>query len=491
MKRLLFILMVSLLAVSACNRLYLHEEDGNELGVYIQSPGEPATRAYEGDVPGSEIENTLHSLAVWVFTSSSHELVGYLNLSEEQFPSPGRARRYSLAVTRDFARTKPDVDVFALANAASIGCGLDGNSTWEEVNDAILTNPYFGVENPVRTLDASLGLPMTGAGHSLAVQGEEPILKVETITLTRIVSKVRFAFCRMATEEGQEQENIKIKKVTLNGQLIPVSEYLFTESSEDPYHIVPNNYELLPIDTFGPETLAGNETPEKFVYAGQDPTSYETMLDKAISEGTITDWGTMYLRETNKMLTGYVVYEINGEERVKNFSMAAPGDFARNHNWTLYGYFLSGRNLQLSVRVLPWDYSKWTVVFSDYAVQASQLMVDAGTVELTETSKDHFDAHLRPGTAVKCSVYVTSPASGKLMIRATGDTYAFIVEPEMADINPDVNAGCITFYIRQNPEALGNLSGKYITLSFYVVVGDREIEADTEILNGKVYKFIL
>lgn len=258
MKRLLFILMVSLLAVSACNRLYLHEEDRNELGVYIQSPGEPATRAYEGDVPGSEIENTLHSLAIWVFTSSSHELVGCLNLSEEQFPSPGRARRYSLAVTRDFARTKPDVDVFALANAASIGCGLDGNSIWEEVNDALLTNPYFGVENPVRTLGASPGLPMTGAGHSLAVQGEEPILKVETITLTRIVSKVRFAFCRMATEEGQEQENIKIKKVTLNGQLIPVSEYLFTESSEDPYHIVPNNYELLPIDTFGPETLAGN-----------------------------------------------------------------------------------------------------------------------------------------------------------------------------------------------------------------------------------------
>ena len=44
---------------------------------------------------------------------------------------------------------------------------------------------------------------------------------------------------------------------------------------------------------------------------------------------------------------------------------------------------------------------------------------------------------------------------------------------------------------RRNPDAEGDQTGKYITLSFTVESGEREIDANSEILNGKVYRFIL
>ena len=491
MKRLLLISFVLLLVTSpACMRLALEESDC-ELGVYIGCPSDASTKATVGDVPGSTQENAVHSIFVWIFDSESHNLIDTLSLSGSQLPTPGRVRRYEISVTKEFAIERPRVDVFAIANAESIGCTLTGTATWEQVNDAVFGGDYFGVSNPVRAVDPSLGLPMTGVGRGLEVQGEEPMLKIETIQLERIVSKLRFVFCKMANENSVQQDVIKVNKVTLNGYMIPVSQYLFLGDANDSYAIAPGGYDINQLVTYGPETLAANETPEKLTYANQDPASYETLLNNAVSEGTLTDWGVTYLRESDKTLTGYIDYEINGESKTKTFSMAAPGDFARNHNWTIYGYFLSGRNLQVSVRALPWDYSRWNINFSDDAVQASQIKIDDSTVELVETSPDHWDARMRPGIPAKFSVNITAPASGKLMARAIGDTYAFIVDPEIADINPDVNSGSIEFSVSRNPDAPGNLSDKSIILSFYVELGERDISADSEIFNGKVYRFVL
>ena len=489
MRRILCITLAVLLAMTACNRTPL-EISGAEFGIYLETPGLPAsTKADEGPVPGRAEENALHSIRVWVFTSEGHELVSTLALTGNQLPEPGRVRRYAIPISREFAQERPDVDVFAIANAASVGCNLDGGSTWEEINDALFTGNWFGVRNPVRTVDPSLGLPMTGVGRDLPIEGEEPTLRVQTVRLTRAVSKLRYVFCRMMDDDSVNPDVITVDKVTLNGGLIPVYEYLFTNGQ--PYAIVPGSYDSYPIETTGPAELARNETPEKLAWAGQDPVSYENLLDNAVAEGTLTDWGEIYLRESDKMLTGYVDYTINGESHTRTFSMAAPGDFARNHTWTLYGYFLSGRNLQMSIRALPWDYNAWKINFSDSSVQASQFSVDASTVEMRETSHDHFDVRLLPGTTAKCRLYITAPVSGKLMIQPIGDAYAFIVDPEIADIDPTVDSGCIDISIRRNPEAEGDLSGKYITLSFHVELGEREIDANSEILNGKEYRFIL
>jgi hypothetical protein len=171
--------------------------------------------------------------------------------------------------------------------------------------------------------------------------------------------------------------------------------------------------------------------------------------------------------------------------------MANPGDFARNHTWTLFGYFLSGRNLQLAVNVLPWDMNIHHVDFSDQSVQATQFVVDDTTADVIESENDHFDVRLRAGVAAKGHLYITTPVSGKLMIQPIGDAGAFIVTPDIADIDPTVSSGRIDVEVRRNPDVEGDQSGKFITLSFSVEAGEREIDANSEILNGKTYRFIL
>ena len=147
-----------------------------------------------------------------------------------------------------------------------------------------------------------------------------------------------------------------------------------------------------------------------------------------------------------------------------------------------------GQVLKIEGMDLP---SVYQVDFSNQSVQATQFVVDDTTADVSETSHDHFDVRLRTGLTAKGRLYITTPVSGKLMIHPVGDASSFIVNPDIADINPSLNAGRIDVDIRRNPAAEGDQSGKYITLSFTVEAGDREIDANSEILNGKVYRFIL
>ena len=393
-----FLLLAALLS-AGCRRTDPNAVySGPQLQLFLECPGDalPAVKANEGEVPSANAgEYALHSLRVWIFTSETHTPVTCLTLTQAQFPSAGRVRRYSVPVSREFARTRPDVDVFALANAASVGCTLGEDASWDDLNEALFGDDWFGVQTPVRTVDPSLGLPMSGVGKDLPIQGEDPV-------------------------------------------------------------------------------------------------SYENLLNSAISEGILTDCGVIYLRETNKALAGHVDYTINGEaQNPKTFTMDAPGDFARNHSWTLYGYFLGGRNLQLSVRVLPWDYSVWGINFSDESVQSSQLFIDDTTVNMREVSSGHFDVRLLAGVTAKLHLFINAPVSGKLMIRPMGDAGSFLVTPDIADIDPTRDGGRIDIDIRRNPAAEGDLTGHYITLSFSVELGEREIDANTEILNNDVYRFIL
>lgn len=491
-KRLALILLLMLPVLSGCRRESFTPQapvavETSEMGIYVSAPGGEGSKADVGDVPSSEAEYTLHELMLWVFTSEGHEKVATLSLGEGKLPLVGQTRRYGVTVSREFARHRPDVDVFVVGNGTSIGCTLDENSTWNEVNDAVFSGTYFSVAYPVRQITAHRGLPMTGVGRGLSVTGEEPALRVETVALKRAVSKIRYVFCRMYDPDGND--NVAINRIVLNGNLIPQSEYLFTASL--PYAIGPGGYIIDQLVTEGPATLAQNEAPEKLAYAGQDAVSYQNLLDKAVADGVLTDAGVIYLRESDKMLTGFVEYTINGVTSTKTFSMAAPGDFARNHSWTLYGYFIGGRNIQMAIFVQPWDYNTFSVDFSDQSVQATQFVVDDTTADVVETSHDHFDVRLRAGTTCKGHFNITTPVSGKILIHPIGDASSFIVTPDIADINPENSAGRIDVDIRRNPMAEGNQTGKYITLGFTVEAGDREIDADSEILNGKVYRFLL
>lgn len=472
------------------------EEEPN-LGLCISFPVPSLSKGEVGPLPASDLENALHSLSVWVFTADGHQRVTYKEIPEADFPAAGGVRRYSLPVSRDFANAAPNVDVFVLANAASIGCTLDGDSSWEELNEASFgkgeEKDYFGIENPVDSVDPDLGLPMSGVGYNMAIQGEAPILTLETITLRRAVSRLRFVFCKTKTE-GEDDKPVSINQIILSGHQIPLREYVFASTPSGIVYDQVNTADSYVNDAFvmdGPSTLAQNETPENYIYVNQDPVSYQRLLDDAVAEGTLTDMGNIYFRESDKRLIGWIDYTVDGVQRTREFSMAAAGDFVRNHCWTLLGFFLSGRNMQLALSVLPWDMNSYTINFTDQSVMVySPFIVSDGSAVQTETSKDHYDVRLIPGVSARGRLQVVSPIGGRLMIKPEGDVGAFAVTPEYATIDPAVNGGYIDISISRNPDVTDDVTGSKITLSFSVEIGDRTIDANSEVTD-RIYTFIL
>ena len=495
-----WLLAAVLLAGCGGDRITLAPESEPSLGLTVEFPAPAGTRSDVGQLPASDLENALHSLTVWVFRSDDHSVVAARDIDESDFPVSGGVRRYSLPVTRSFVQEMPDVDVFVLANAGSIGAGLTVASDWDALNEAFFADselaPYyrFGLASPVHSVDPDLGLPMSGCGKNLPVTGEDPILKVRTVRLCRAVSRLRFVFCKTLTE-GEEEEDVSIQRVILGGYQIPLKEYVFTTSASGVVQEAAewrDNYCGTSYIIPGPDTIAENETPENLIYVNQDPVTYERIIDDAVRENTLTDLGQTYFRESDRRLSGRIEYTVGGRERIREFNMASPGDFARNHTWTVFGYFLSGRNLQLSLNVLPWDYNAYVVDFSEESVSiTSKFTVDDTTVDLVQTSKDHYDARLLPGVAAKCRIAVTTPVGGRLMIRPVGDAHAFQVVPDMAVIDPTVQSGRIDILVRRNPDVDEDLTGSYITLSFSVETSDgRVIDADSEAIDA-VYRFVL
>ena len=505
--RFISALMVLASLLTACRRSpvsSVEEEEEPSIGIAIEFPSNDIlpTRGEAGQLPASTLENTIHTLTVWVFRSDEgHARVASRELSEEDFPVGGGVRRYTLTVEKSFVSEKPNVDVFVLANIASLGGGLDADSSWEELNSAFFGDtdeaPYygFGLAHPVQEVDPDLGLPMSGCGKNLSVEGEEPVLRVKTVKISRIVSRLRFVFCKTYTE-GEGQDELAIQRVVLGGYQFPLKEYLFTTAKSgiylNPAIEVADNYDPASYIIPGPSIIADNDTPENLIYVNQDPLSYERILSDAVENGTLTDMGYTYLRETDKRLAGYIQYTVNSNTRIREFNMISSGDFARNHTWTVFGYFLSGRNLQLALNVLPWDYNSYYVDFSSESVNvSSKFVVDDKTAELTQTSKEHFDVRLLPGVAAKGHLYITTPVGGKLMIRPVGDAHAFQVVPDVAYIDPTVESGRIEILVRRNPDIDEDLSGSYITLSFTVETPDgRIIDANTEVIDN-VYRFVI
>jgi hypothetical protein len=466
------------------------------MGIYVTCPGVLGTRANQGETPAAEEEYIIHSLQIWLFTSEEHEPLYQLSLlNENELPAPGQTRRYAIPVESEFARTNPlpTIDVFALANGASVGSTLNESSSWEDLNIAIFSgDDWFGVGSPVGSVDPALGLPMTGTRRGMTLSPTDDGLTLnasQTVEIVRAVSKVRYVFCRLEDPEDPTGEKVSIQNITLNGSQIPLQEYLFTD--DKPYRIG-SDYEVRSIETPGPTVIAPNGSPEKLVYAGQNATSYEQLLNDAVSDGILTDGGVMYLRESDKALTGSIRFTTDGEQRTRVFSMAAPGDFARNHSWTLYGYFISGRKLELSINAIPWDYSHYHIDFSEALSVTKPFTLDRATVaQVTEPTKDHFNVILKQSVAAKASLSIIAPVNGKLRINAVGDANAFIVEPQEALINPNANGGEITFSIRANPYFTAEDREYSITLSFVAESADgREFDANTEVFNTNVYRFI-
>ena len=479
--------------------------NGPSLNIAIDFPS-TTSQSKSPELPASALENKIHNLKVWVFRSDNHSYVGYKELSSESdFPVGGGVRRYSMNVGWAFVNEHPDVDVFVLANDASVGCSsLSQETSYDTLVSTSFgytddTHDDFGITTPVKPEHiAAEGLPMSGMSTHMTVQGTSPQLSVDAVAIRRAVSRMRLVFCKTHTE-GEEQDVVSVDGITFYKGQFSLREYLFTESrcavvkTATPESA---NYVDSPLVLSGPTgTLGEHEVPENFVYVNQDPADYQQLLDDAVAAGQVSDLGYLYLRETDQRLQGRIDYTVNGKSRFREFFMSSSGDFARNHTWTLFAYFMSGRNLQFSLVASPWDKSDYAVDFSDQAVTVNaKFTVDDTTAEITDGT-EYKEVKLIPGVAAKCHLYITTPVGGTLMIYPKGAATLFVVSPEQATIDPDYEGGRIDIEIRNNPNIEINIddlpeSETSITLSFLVEINGREINIDSEAIDTK-YRFHL
>ena len=489
--------LVLLLLLPGCRREIIPASSspaGPTLEIAIQFPSIPATKA--GELAATALENKIHSLSIWVFRSEDHTRVGepLMLTDESQFPPSGGIGRYQFSVDWNFVNSHPDVDVFVLANAASIGCTLNASSTYENLIEANFgyvsdEDDCFGTHDYTTSVNPEKGLPMSGMKTRVKVYGSAPQMKVDPITLVRAVSRLRMVLCRTATDDTTEEDEVSVSGITFYKDQIPLREYVFTEGTTG---IVPGDY----TDDFsfsGPAEIKPNPVPENLIYVSQDPDEYQQMLDQAYEAGELTDLGYVYLRESDKRIFGRVDYKINGKDRSREFAMAAPGDFARNHTWTLLAYFMSGRNLQVSLVAAPWTKGDYHVDFSGQAVNVTKkFRIDERTCEVSRSEDGYIDVKLIPGTPAKGTLTITTPVGGTLMITPLGAASLFSVT-QQATIAPDRNGGEITIEITNNPDTDIDISElpaseTTLTLSFSVSVLGREVNVDSEAIDSD-YKY--
>ena len=517
--RLIF-LSLPVLILSACQREIIVEPKG--LQITIEFPATTLSKsAADDEFPAEQDENTIKDLKIWVFkhavdANNEHKRLAYLELGPEDgddFPMDGVVKQYVLTVEdSQFSVERPKVDVFVLVNSASIGCSsLNKASGWSDVKDATFKGNYFAPGETAYKSVPSDGLPMSACGLNLSIQGEDPSLKVQTITLRRCVSKVQFFFSQTRTE-GNDSESVTINSIKLNSKLIPVGEYVFSANGKPA--IAAGGYVDEETVLAGPDgPIRKSEAPELYAYAGQDGVSYRELLQYGVKSvdnggaGEVTPGGVLYLRESDLKLEGEITYTVtvNGvlSERHQKFSMKAPGEFSRNHCWIVYGYFISNRTLQLSVHVLDWDMNRYTIEFKESSLMVTQkLMVDRQTVASyvswadSEEHKDNpdknqFDVTLYSSKPARAYLYVTTPKSGSLQIYKVGSDARYFSVTEDAPIDADTNMGRIDIFISKSEDYDENLSGKTITLSFKAFTNDeRPVGGEREFVD-QIFHFIL
>lgn len=368
------ILMLGLL-VSACSSESSDAEpQPTMLQIYVYAPDHMLpTRANNDWVSGVGTESAVETLQIWVFEHDYGNLVGYFTPpTTDDLNTAGNAV-YQMAVTPQFVQNRPNVDVYVLANVtdANCKCAFDENTPRTELEGAMLkhegTDDPFGLpvgETP--TAHAAVpaeGLPMTGVLRDQVVTGESPVLRIgdgslATVHLVRTVSKVRFIFSQMKNNENV----MKIKSVSLTGDILPKQEYLFLDAqySGSEYRInAARGYDVGPVQMVGAiDDVAKTTDPLYYTYStDMGAQAYEGLIVEGLNktEPELTLGGLFYLRESDKKLTGEIKYTVNdGDEQTATFSMHDVGDFSRNHTWVVYGFYGSTTLDILVVRIKEW-----------------------------------------------------------------------------------------------------------------------------------------
>lgn len=364
-----------LLMTVACSS---SDEEGQESGadkkpvmlaIYVYAPEQAAaaqkkaaqTRGDVGEVDANPAaEGEIKSLKIWIYESESGDSVRYFETKDVAALNQGQGTTYQIPVSDDFAKNKPDVDVYVMANVTNANCGVETDKDTERddlMTGAKIVESKFGL-SPLTTEVPTDGLPMAGYLTTQPVVGDAPALRVgdlnavSTVPLTRAVSKLRFVFAKTTG-----QPTVSITSIKMNENMIPDVEYLFKKPESVTITYNTDEGELLLSDI---DDIAETDDPTDYIYFNQDAQEYEDLINEAASKQPkpeVTVSGPIYLRESDRQLAGTITYTIdNGDPQTVDFAMQQAGDFSRNHTWIVYAYYAGSGGLQVqSLYVKDWS----------------------------------------------------------------------------------------------------------------------------------------
>lgn len=354
--------MLLLLAVllTACHSSDEDSLDQNcYLDIYVYAPDRPiVTRGDVGEVdPLSDsdgAEKTVHSLQIWVFKSNGGDKVGYLGVdatsaeyADPIFLNKTGQQKYRMKVAKEFADHPEAVDVYVVANPSSCGLtALGENTKRSELEAAKIGSNYFGTTSLVSAVSSDVGLPMSAVEKNQPIYGSFPSLRIgsdtemTTLKLTRAVSKLRFVLCRK-DDTNSTKQLVGINSITLNANQIPNETWLITR---EPLDYTARTHSAINYGEVEKGAIPVVGDPLVYAYETQTAQEYEKLINDAVSNGDLMQLGLTYLRESDLQLKGNINYTYRDGSTNNTvdteFSMAAPGDFLRNHSWIIYIFYM-------------------------------------------------------------------------------------------------------------------------------------------------------
>ena len=386
----------------------LPAEDMVPLSFYLQTAGSQQTRAYIGDLEAETAEESkINDVKVWIYQDGV--CVAYATDIDA-----------SNKVTTSVAQSvlTSSVDVYIIANAKSAGLdGLNGSTSLNDLTKATIDVSKFSAADPVTAVPTD-GLPMSMIKKGCDINADNIPATLETINITRAVSKIYFAFGMYTGDFGEivsiSLESDEDEDGEEDGQ-IAKSEYIMPVAPTGEAGDLNYSGKYLGDRVANIKTDDGYEKVAiTFQGSGDAPlyaTSaiYQTAVTQDPADFIWEDWSVaytgdadeiannyyaaiapfvnqkIYLRESDKKLKGTISYRfriptvVDGEEteivtetKTATFEMDAESmvqDFARNHVWIVYAYFEGGK-LYVKPTVAPWIDATTT----NYAMKLSSNM---------------------------------------------------------------------------------------------------------------------
>lgn len=361
MRHMIWLMGGFLLLLTSCASGDKVEEEPAVLKIYVYTPDKPIVTRNIGETDATEDEAKINDLHIWVFNNYDGKLIGYLedtgDVLDDGLP-------LTMNVKSDFIETTHEVDVYVLANDDR----FSATATRSQLDAALVDG--FGVSS-LKSNVPDGGLPMSGVIKKQEIWGQAPVFSIgnnntlATVKLVRSVSKVRFVFT--SVDEGHH-----VDRITFDAATMPTEEYLFLKNN---YNVnggsgtkynVGSTYNSQEIEMYvqpTPETPTTipvcSVAPSFYSYDDQTGDNYEQLINGGLTNipdgknhPDLTLVAGYYLTESNIKITGKITYD---GDHTKNFEMSDLGDFARNHTWIIYAYFVAAGELEVStVSVKPW-----------------------------------------------------------------------------------------------------------------------------------------